>query len=348
MKPYAGLDVSQHSTSICIVDEIGDIIVERKVPTCPDAIAAALKPFDLSRAGLETGPLSVWLWNELSAAGVPIICMDARHANAALKMMPAKTDRNDAAGLAQIVRTGWCKRVHVKSTPGHEARALLAARSPLVQIRCDLENEIRGVLRTFGILFGKRVGGFAKRAEEIASGELDASLMSRVVVEALMKARHDAAAQVSALDVRVRSSSRGNPVVRHLMTVPGVGAITAPGGVATIDDPTRFRRSASAGAYLGLTPKIYASDETMKVGRISRRGDDFLRRSLYEAAHALLTRVSHPSSLKAWGLRIAKRSGFKRAKVAVTRKLAVILHALWLSGEEFRWSSNTPQRPLAG
>lgn len=275
--------------SICIVDAEGRIIAERKVATCPEAIADVLTTFPPTRAGLETGPLSVWLWNELKAVGVPIICMDARHANAALSMMPAKTDRNDAVGLAQIVRTGWCKIVHVKSATSHEARALLAARSQLVQIRCSLENEIRGVLHTFGIVFGKRVGGFAQRAEEIVAGELDISPTIRAVVDALMKARADIAAQVSSLDARVRSMARTTPVVRHLMTGPGVGAVTALGCVATIDDPSRFRRSAITGAYLGLTPKIYASGETMKAGRISRRGDDFLRRSLYEAANALLT-----------------------------------------------------------
>ncbi len=167
MKYYAGLDVSQQTTSVCIVDDEGTVVAERKVASCPDAIWEALEPFTITRAGLETGPLSVWLWNGLKERGVPIVCMDARHANAALKMMPAKTDRNDAIGLAQIVRTGWCKSVHVKSTASHEARALLATRSQLVRTRCDLESQIRGVLRTFGILFGKRVGGFAKRAEEI-------------------------------------------------------------------------------------------------------------------------------------------------------------------------------------
>ncbi|GGN62496.1 IS110 family transposase [Novosphingobium indicum] len=331
MKHDAGLDVSQQTTSICIVDEEGGIVAERTVTTCPDVIAAALEPFALTRAGLETGPLSVWLWNGLMAHGVPIVCMDARHANAALRIMPAKTDRNDAVGLAQIVRTGWCKGVHVKSASSHEARALLATRSQFVQIR--------GVLRTFGIVFGKRVGGFAKQAEEIVSGELDASPTIRTVVEPLMKARADILAQIRALDAKVRSTARSNATVRHLMTVPGVGVVTALGFVATIDDPARFRRSSSAGAYLGLTPRIYASGETMKAGRISRRGDDFLRRSLYEAANALLTRIDRFSALKSWGLRIARRGGIKKAKVAVARKLATILHAMWTTGEEFRWSS---------
>ncbi len=133
MKYYAGLDVSQQTTSICIVDDEGRIVAERKVASCPDAIGEALEPFSVTRAGLETGPLSVWLWNGLKDRGVPIVCMDARHANAALKMMPAKTDRNDAIGLAQIVRTGWCKSVHVKSAASHEARALL----PLVVNLCE-------------------------------------------------------------------------------------------------------------------------------------------------------------------------------------------------------------------
>jgi transposase len=258
MKHYAGLDVSQQTTSLCIVDEEGKIVAERKVASSPDAIAEALKPFAVTRAGLETGPMSVWLWNGLKERGVPIVCMDARHANAALKMMPAKTDRNDAIGLAQIIRTGWCRSVHVKSTASHEARALLATRSQFVQIRCDLENQIRGVLRTFGILFGKRVGGFAKRAEEIINGELHASPTIQAVVEALMRARANILEQVRLLDAKVRSVARQNAVVRRLMSVPGVGVITALGFTATIDDPTRFKRSSSAGAYLGLTPRIYA------------------------------------------------------------------------------------------
>lgn len=343
MKYYAGLDVSQQTTSLCIVDEEGTVVAERKVASCPDAITEALEPFAVTRAGLETGPLSVWLWNGLKERGVPIICMDARHAHAALQMMLAKTDRNDAIGLAQIIRTGWCKSVHVKSTASHEARALLASRSQLVQIRCDLENQIRGVLRTFGILFGKRVGGFAKRAEEIVDGELQASPTIRTVMEALMQARAGILEQIRLLDGKVRAIARQNAVVRHLMTVPGVGVITALGFAATIDDPARFKRSSSAGAYLGLTPRIYASGETLRSGRVSKRGDDFLRRSLYEAANALLTRIPQFSALKSWGLRIAQRGGYRKAKVAVARKLATILHAMWVSGEPFRWSSQEPR-----
>lgn len=189
----------------------------------------------------------------------------------------------------------------MKSTASHEARALLATRSQFVQIRCDLENQIKGVLRTFGILFGKRVGGFAKRAEEIVQGELNASPTIQAVVVSLMQARAGILEQIRLLDAKVRSAARQGTVVRRLMTVPGVGVITALGFVATIDDPARFRRSSSAGPYLGLTPRIYASGETTRSGRVSKRGDDFLRRSLYEAANAQLTRIPQNSALKSWG-----------------------------------------------
>lgn len=195
---------------------------------------------------------------------------------------------------------------------------------------------------SFGILFGKRIGGFAKRAEEIIDGELDASPTIQAVVEALVRARANILEQIRHLEAKVRLIARQNNVVRRLMSVPGVGVITALGFAATIDDPTRFKRSSSAGAYLGLTPRIYASGETMRSGRVSKRGDDFLRRSLYEAANALLTRIPRFSALKSWGLRIARRGGYRKAKVAVARKLAVILHATWISGEPFRWSSQEP------
>ena len=191
MPCYAALDVAQEMTAICVVDEEGHIRVEKKVPTCPNAITDFLAQGapGLVRVGMETGPLAVWLWNELVERQVPIICMDARHANAALKMRPVKTDRNDAAGLAQIVRTGWFKQVRIKSRSNYQIRSLLTAREMLVRIRVKIENELRGLLRTFGVLFGRRVGSFTERAGEIISGELDASPEMRLVAETLMKAR---------------------------------------------------------------------------------------------------------------------------------------------------------------
>src|SRR5918994_6601484 len=342
MKYYAGLDVSLETTAICIVDEAGRIAAEQKVPTCPETIASWLGKHasPLKRAGMETGPLAVWLWNELHDRGLPIVCIDARHANAALKMRPNKTDRNDAEGLAQIVRTGWFKQVCIKTRTSYEIRSLLAAREVLVRIRVKLENEIRGLLRTFGVLFGKAAGGFARRAHEIVAGELDASPPMRLVVENLMQARVTILDRIKVLDRQVLAVARTNATARLFMSAPGVGAITALSVASAFDDAERFKRSSSAGAYLGLTPRRYESGEVSRNGRISKHGNKLTRKHLYEAATTLLTRTTSFSRLKAWGLRLAKACGFKKARVAVARKLAVILHAMWKTNTEFRWSEN--------
>ena len=338
MAQYAALDVSQE-TAICLVDEQGAVRREGKVATCPETIAQwlAKNAAGLVRVGMETGPLAVWLWNELHAKGVPVVCIDARHANAALKMRANKTDRNDAAGLAQIVRTGWFKQVRIKTRSSYEIRSLLAAREVLVRIRVQLENEIRGLLRTFGVLFGKAAGGFARRAREIVVG-LDASPSMRLVVESLMQARLAILDRIKVLDRQVLTTARTEATARLFMSAPGVGAITALSVASAFDDAARFKRSSSAGAYLGLTPRRYESGEVSRNGRISKHGNKLTRKHLYEAATTLLTRTTRFSRLKAWGLRLAKACGFKKARVAVARKLAVILHAMWKTKTTFRWS----------
>ncbi|TWB23426.1 transposase [Nitrospirillum amazonense] len=339
MKKYVGLDVSLEETAICIVDDQGKILAERKVPSLPEAIAAFIRERagEVDRIGLETGPLAVWLWNELRAFSLPAICIDARHAKAGLSMMINKTDRNDAVGLAQIMRTGWFRQVHVKSGASHVTRALLTSRGLLVGMRGDIDNQVRGLLKTFGILFGKRVGGFMKRAEELLAGELSASPELSKLVGTLLKTRAELQSRISDLDRDLMRQAKASEVCRRFMAVPGVGPVTALSVWAAIDDPARFVRSSSVGAYLGLTPRRYASGEVDLSGHISKCGDQEVRTHLYEAANVLLTRIKKPSGLQTWGLRIAKRSGFKKAKVAVARKLAVILHSMWCDGSEFRW-----------
>jgi transposase len=276
----------------------------------------------------------------LSARGLPILCIDARQANAALKMRSVKTDRNDAAGLAQIMRTGRFKGARGKSRDSYQVHSLLVAREMMVRIRVKIENEIRGLLRTFGVLFGKRVGGFTGRADENIAGELEASPEMRIIAETLMKARASILNQIKVLDRRLMAISKAAPVVRLFMTAPGVGVITALSVASAFDDASRFNRSSSAGAYLGLTPRRYESGETSRNGRISKQGDKMTRKHLYEAATTLLTRNLRFSTLKAWGLKLAKASGFKKARIAVARKMAVILHAMWKTNTPFRWSSS--------
>src|SRR5437660_1384266 len=202
MEHYVGLDVSLKQTSICVVNQVGSVVREGVVDSEPEAIVTFVrsKAPGAVRIGLETGPTATWLWTELKQLGLPVICIDARHAKAVLKMQINKSDRNDAAGIP------------------------------------------------------------------------------------------------------------------------------------------RFKRSRSVGAYVGLTTRRHASGEIDWTGRISKCGDAMLRSYLFEAAGVLLTRVPKWSALKAWGMRLAKRNGLRKAKVAVARKLAVILHRMWIDGTEFNWS----------
>lgn len=338
MGVYAALDVSQEETAICMVGQDGALLAEAKVPTCPDAIADWLadRADGLERVGMETGPLAVWLWNALTARQVPIVCLDARHANGGLKMMPNKTDRHDARGLAQIVRTGWFKAVQIKSHDAYVNRAMLTARDALVGMRVRLENEIRGLLKTFGIMFGKRVGGFKRRAEDAIERELAVAPELIPIFEALMQARRDILARIAALDGRIRAMTKRHATVRLLMTAPGVGPITALAVVAAFDDAARFRRSSSAGAYLGLTPRRYESGEISRNGRISKRGDAFTRKCLFEAANAIFGRNLGGPRLRNWARAIADMTGPRKAKIALARKLAVTLHAMWRTNTPFR------------
>ena len=338
MEHYVGLDVSLKLTAICIVDQTGKIEREGVVASDPEAIAAFIKLHapHVIRVGLETGATSTWLWTELNKMGLPVICIDARHAKAALKMQINKSDRNDAVGIARIMQCGWYKEVRVKNLDSHAIRALLVSRALLVKIKRDIENQIRGLLKNLGLVVGRaKMNVFTLRATELAKArpELAAAL------EPLLEAREAVGHQIADLDRKAMRLARNDAQVRRLMTVPGVGPITALCFLATIDDPTRFKKSRSVGAYLGLTTRRYASGEIDWTGRISKCGDKMLRSYLYEAANVLLTRVTRWSVLKAWGVRLAKRSGLRKAKVAVARKLAVILHRMWMEGTEFNWSS---------
>jgi transposase len=337
MVHYVGLDVSLKQTSICVVNQAGSVVREGVVDSDPELIAAFVrsKAPEALRIGIETGPTTTWLWTELKRLGLPVICIDARHAKAVLKMQINKSDRNDAAGIARIMQTGWFKEVRVKNIDSHLIKALLVSRALLVKIKRDIENQIRGLLKNLGLIIGRaKFNVFAVRAEELIEDrpELEA------VIKPLLAARKAIEGQVADLDRKVLKLARHDVQVRRLMTVPGIGPITALCFKATIDDPTRFKRSRSVGAYVGLTTRRHASGEVDWSGRISKCGDAMLRMYLFEAAGVLLTRVPKWSALKAWGIRLAKRNGLRKAKVAVARKLAVILHRMWIDETEFNWS----------
>lgn len=334
MTEYVGLDVSLEETSVCVLDAAGRITWEGKVESEPRAIVRVLhqRAPEAERVGLETGPTSTWLWHELRAAGIPVICIDARHAEAALSMRINKTDRNDAVGLAQLMRVGWYREVQVKRLAAHGDGALLASRALLVRQRCELENQLRGLLKNFGL----RPGGTKGRAFEQSVQALAARhAVLKDIVGPLLAAWRSLLQQTAILTSAVQQRTRNSAVCRRLMTMPGVGPLTALAFAAAIDDPQRFKRSASVGAYLGLTPRRYASGETDRMGRISRCGDALMRSYLYEAANIMLARSRASNPLKSWGTRLAKRAGFKKARVALARKMAVVLHRMWLDETDF-------------
>ena len=240
MELYVGLDVSLKETSICVVDRGGEIVSEGTVISEPSAIAAFIeaKAVGAKRIGLETGPTKTWLWHELRALGLPAICIDARHAKAALSLQINKSDRNDAVGLARIMQCGWYKEVQVKSPPCHEVRAVLNSRAQLVKVKRDLENQIRGLLKNHGLVIGKAGGNiFRRRAEELV-GE---HRLLQEAVRPLLAVREVVRREIADVTRKLLALARNNDESRRLMTVPGIGPINALAFCAAIDDPSRFR-----------------------------------------------------------------------------------------------------------
>jgi transposase len=297
----------------------------------------------MARIGLEAGPLSQWLFAGLKAAGLPVELLETRHVRAAFKAMPVKTDRKDARGIAQLMRLGWFRPVHCKSLPAQEVRALLTTRKLLQAKRHDVEMSLRGVLRGFGLKVGPTTPKtFEGRVRDLVAqhGTL------QTIADALLKARAVLEQEFKALEKRLSALARGHAPTRQLMTTPGVGAIVALTFASAIDDPARFRSSRRVGAHFGLTPRKHQSGETDVTGRISRIGDHGVRVALYEAANVILTRAVRGSDLKSWALRVAQRAGMKKAKVALARKLAVVLHRMLADGTTFM--ASTAARAVAG
>jgi transposase len=337
MEQYVALDVSLKEISVCVIDSRGAVTFEGKVAAEAAALISLIrsKAPQAARVGLETGATSPWLYHALKKADLPVVLMDARHAHAALSMRPTKSDRSDARGLAEMVRMGWYRAVTAKSFTSHERLALLAARRRLVEIRVDLDGQIRGLLKTFGLILGPgNTDALIRRAEALAEGN---PTIGGLVAKLAEVQRH-VVAQITALDRDIRHLVHSEPVLKRFMTVPGVGPITALAFLSTIDDPERFKHARDVGPYLGLTPTRYQSGETDRHGRISKCGDAFTRTCLYEAANVLLTKVQRFSPLKAWGTRLVQRVGAKKARVAVARKIAIILHCIWVDGTEFWWT----------
>jgi transposase len=340
MDLFAGLDVSVNETSVCIVDDTGRILREVKVASEPDALLQVLTnpAYHFKRIGLEAGPLSQWLFSALADAGLPVICVETRHMRAALKAQINKTDRNDARGIAQMMRVGLYRPVHVKTLRSQKLRTLLTHRKLLQSKAIAIDNDLRGTLRNFGLKVGM-VGKvkFEARIKELVEHLPDLA----VLIEPLLIVRRVLREQLGILHRRLLAVVRDDDVCRRLMTTPGVGPVVALTYRATVDVPARFRNSKAVGAVFGLTPSKYQSGEIDRTGAISRCGDEMMRVMLYEAAQSMLLHSARWSWLKAWAMGIARRRGMKKAIVALARRLAVIMHRIWVDGTEFRWTRET-------
>ena len=337
MDHFAGLDVSVKETSVCIVDDTGKIVREVKVASEPEALLAVLTnpAYHFKRIGLEAGPLSQWLYSALAETGLPVICVETRHMRAVLKAQINKTDRNDARGMAQMMRVGLYRPVHVKTLRSQKLRMLLTHRKLLQSKAIAIDNDLRGTLRNFGVKVGI-VGSarFEARVKELIENLPDLAAL----VEPLLVVRRVLREQLGILHRRLLAVVRDDDVCRRLMTVPGVGPVVALTYRATVDAPARFQKSKSAGAVFGLTCAKYQSGESERTGAISRCGDEMMRTMLYEAAQSMLFHSTKWSWLKAWAMKIARHRGMKKAIVALARRLAVIMHRIWVDGTEFRWT----------
>jgi transposase len=325
MDYYAGIDVSLERSSVCVVDANGKIARETKVASEPEALIAWFRSlgFDLARIGLEAGPLSQWLYAAMKKVGLVVELLETRHVSDAFKAMPVKSDRNDARNIAQLMRLGWFRPVHCKSMSAQETRAMLTARK-LIQAKFrDVENSLRGILRGFGLKVGKTTKrSFAARIGELVAGHpvLEEIAAATLAVHAVLLR------EFNRLEKRVRTMSLLDAKARLLMSTPAVGPIISLTYASAIDDPSRFASSKRAGPLFGLTPKKHQSGETDYSGRISKNGDASVREALYEAAHIILTKpIKGCAQLKSWAMRIARRAGMNKAKVALARKLAVIM-----------------------
>src|SRR3974377_146154 len=336
MEHFAGLDVSVKVTSLCIVDDAGGIIREAKIESDPDALLQVLKSgaYQFKRIGLEAGPLSQWVFSALAEAGFAGICVEPRHMRAALKAQINKTDRNDARGMAQMMRAGLYRPVHVKTVRSQKLRMLLTHRKLLQSKAIAIENDLRATLRNFGLKVGMAGAvKFEARIKELVENIPDLAIL----VEPLLIVRRTLREQFGIVHRRLLAVVRRDEVCRRLMTVPGVGPVVALTYRSTVDVPARFRNSKAVGAVFGLTPSKYQSGEIDRTGAISRCGDEMMRVMLYEAAQSMLYSRKW-SGLKAWAMQIARRRGIKKAIVALARRLAVVMHRIWVDGTEFRWT----------
>lgn len=345
MSYYVGLDVSMKETVICIVNEKGESVHKGRAKTDPEKIARhlACTKFKIEKVGIESGSLSHWLVDQLKKRAVPATCIDARKMAAILSIRVNKTDDNDAQGIAEAMRCGMYKEVAQKSQIAVETGTLMQCRKTLVHQRVQLINSVRGFLKTYGVRLGS--SGEKEFPAKVKSTLSEIFEVARAGIESLLNCYEKLCEEIKKLECKIEELAKEDEDIKRLMTVPGVGLITAMTFKTEIDDPKRFKKSRDVGAYFGMTPRQYSSGETKKQGHISKCGSSEARALLTEAGLVCLTRTKKWSKVKAWGLRIMRRHGAKKGAVATGRKLAVIMHRMLIEKKDFIYGEEKPKEP---
>lgn len=331
---HCGIDLASKASAVCVMDAEGRIIREAMVATDESGFRVCLGHCEPMQIVVEASPLAEWTARVVESLGHEVVVIDPRRAKAVI-CTKKKTDRLDARHLAKMSCTGWYTQVHRKSNEARLSRSELKARQGLVETANAMGARIRGLLRAHGIRLGRvNEGEFEARVWDRVSSEAPEL---KAVLRPLLKIWREATRAADRMYRRLGRRSRRDPLRERLMSVPGVGPAVATAFVATVDDPSRFRRSDQVPAYLGLVPGVHQSGEVEMRGSITKEGDGLLRWLLVEAAHVLLTRTRRSCALKRWGLKLQASKGVGKARVAVARKLAMILHRIWLTGESFDW-----------
>lgn len=347
MRNYVGLDVSLKTTSICILDEKGKRLVEGEVDSSPEAVNDFLRKtnLEIEQIGLESGNLTHYLTKGLLKQGYRVAVMESRKMAAILATIINKTDKNDARGIAEALRVGHFQECVHRSDDAVEIRSLLHLRQTAVEERTHIINSLRGHLKVYGIKFAKKASKtFRMKVEEAIQ-----NLRPRVqnAIRSLLNILDVLDREIKVLTHEVEAVACTDEDVKLLQTVDGVGPITALAFKSEIDNPQRFEDSKDAAAYIGLTPSQYSSGEVHRQRGISKKGSKRTRYLLVEAASALLTRCKTWSKLKAWGMKLQKKKGNRKATVAIARKLAVIMHKMLMTKKPFEKSPRTKEQKAA-
>lgn len=329
-KVFAGLDVADRTTQICVVDSTGRTVFECVTETEPTSLVLALKPYKrvLGAVGMEAGTKSAWLYNGLVDKKFPVFCLDPLQTHAALSARRNKSDKNDANGMALLMCRGIFARTWVKSLEARRTRLLLVHRKALQRKSIDVMQAVRMTLKSFGASVDLKGG-----RPNLSMPKRDATV--RALAESMLRAHAALDAEYRILDALARKQAAADPVCRRFMTIPGVGPLTALTFRAAVDDPERFSSSRNVAAHFGLTPRRYQSGQHDVMGGISKRGDQSVRTVLFEAAAVMISVSKSKAPLRLWATDLAERKGFKVAAVACARKLAVIMHRMWITGRDF-------------